>query len=353
MRRVLTTGAAFAILSTSAFAGGIERSTQSVAILFEEGRYMEASLGYFDPSVSGSVAGGAVPSGDMSPSYTSLSFGYKQSIGDNIDIALIIDQPVGAEVSYPAAFASYPLAGSTASIDSTAVTGLIRYKFPSNFSVIGGLRVQSAKGTVNLPGFGYRMSTNTDTQLGYVLGVAWEKPEIAARVALTYNSAIEHDFDSTEQGVVPGTFSSEIPKSWNLEFQTGVAANTLVFGSIRWVDWTAFDISPPNFPANPLVGYTSDRVTYTLGLGRRFNENWSGAVILGHEPSSGDPTGNLGPTDGYDSISLAATYTNGNVKLTGGIRYVDIGNATTNPPVSGQFTNNHGIGVGLRVGYSF
>ena len=30
---------------------------------------------------------------------------------------------------------------------------------------------------------GYKMSTQTDGQLGYVVGMAWEKPEIAARIA--------------------------------------------------------------------------------------------------------------------------------------------------------------------------
>lgn len=353
MRRVLTTGAALALSASMTMAGGIERSTQSVAILFEEGRYGEFSLGYFDPKVTGSVGGGAVPSGDMSPGYATFSFGYKQDLGENFDLAVIVDQPVGADVSYPASAAPYPLAGSTAAIDSLALTGLLRYKFPSNVSLIGGIRAQSAKGEVSLPGFGYTMSTNTDYRFGYVLGAAWEKPDIAARVALTYNSAITHKFDSLENGVAPGNFESEIPQSVNLEFQTGVAADTLLFGSIRWVDWKAFDISPPNFPANPLVSYDSNRTTYTLGVGRRFNENWSGAVVLGHEASSGDFTGNLGPTDGYDSLSLAGTYTNGNMKITGGIRYVKIGDATTSAPVSGSFTDNSGVGFGVRVGFNF
>jgi len=46
------------------------------------------------------------------------------------------------------------------------------------------------------------------------------------------------------------------PQSVNLEFQTGIAKVTLLFGSVRWVDWTAFNIFPADFPdVNPIVSY--------------------------------------------------------------------------------------------------
>jgi long-subunit fatty acid transport protein len=352
---------AFALTAGAAVAGGVERSTQSVAILFEEGTYAEVNLGYFSPDVSGALGvpigpfPAGSPSGDMAPGYTTLSFGYKQALNDLIDLAIIVDQPIGADVSYPGTFglAPYPLAGTTATLESYAVTGLLRYKLPNNFSVYGGLRAEQVRGVVSIPFVGgYTLQTNRDLEYGYVVGAAWEKPEIAARVALTYNSAITHTLSSTEFGAPSGGFQTEIPQSLNLEFQTGIAADTLLFGSIRWVEWSAFAIDPPAYPlAAPLVFYQSDRITYNLGLGRRFNETWSGAVILAHEPSNGDITGNLGPTDGFSSIALAATYTMDNVEITGGIRYVDIGGATTN--IGAQFGDNSGVGVGLRIGYNF
>ena len=339
--------------TSGAQAGGVERSTQSVAILFEQGRYAELNFGRFAPDVSGSVAGGLVGSGDMAGDYNSWSLGYKMDIGDRMSFAMILDEPIGADVNYPASAAPYPLAGSTAELTSSAITALLRYKFENNVSVYGGLRYQTVHGEVSLPSVGgYTLDTNYDSELGYVVGVAWEKPEIAARVALTYNSAIKHNLESIEFGAAPGTFDTEVPESVNLEFQTGIAKDTLLFGSIRWVDWSEFDISPPAYPLNPLVGYPKDRVTYNLGIGRRFNENWSGAITLGYEPSDGELTGNLGPTDGFRSIGLAATYTMDNMKITGGIRYVDIGDATTNL-IGGSFRDNSGLGVGLRVGYTF
>lgn len=353
----LVTAAVFAATS-GAHAGGVERSAQSVGILFEQGRYAELSFGRFAPDVSG-LAGGVAASGDMAGDYNSWSLGYKMDIGDRMAFAVILDQPIGANVNYPAG-TPYPLRGSTATLTSSAITALLKYRFENNVSVYGGLRYETVHGEVSLPTVGaYTLDTNYDSELGYVVGVAWEKPEIAARVALTYNSSITHSLESSETGFAAGTtaagFDTEVPESVNLEFQTGIAKDTLLFGSIRWVDWTSFVINPPRYPdaLGNLVDYASDRTTYNLGIGRRFNENWAGAITIGYEKSDGARTGNLGPTDGIKSIGLAATYTMDNVKITGGVRYVEIGDATTNLPVGGVFTDNSGVGVGIKIGYTF
>ncbi|SIS73267.1 outer membrane protein transport protein [Phaeovulum vinaykumarii] len=366
---------ALTLSAAAAGAGGIDRSSQSVGILFEEGRYVELSMGGFAPEVSGSLGGAA--SGDMAGDWSSVSIAYKQAFGDKIDVALIFDQPIGADIDYPAG-TPYPYSGSTATIDSNAITALMRYKLPSNFSIIGGMRALRTSGKVMLPPVvGYRMSTSTETDVGYIVGVAWEKPEIAARVALTYNSKITHDFDATETTLAPlpglaaGTyntaFSTNVPQSVNLEFQSGIAKDTLLFGSVRWVDWSDFVIRPTTYvgainglvtagaiPAGTnrnLVDYNKSTITYTLGLGRKFNETWSGAVIASYEPQGNSPTGNLGPHDGMAALGVAATWKHENVKVTGMVRYVSIGDATTQQ--GARFSGNSGWGAGVRVGISF
>jgi long-subunit fatty acid transport protein len=367
MKRTLCSAAALLAAATAAHSGGVEKSTQSVAILFEQGNYAELSFGRFSPEVSGTLGAAVGPfpagsaSGDMVAGYNTVSLGYKTDLNDKLSLAIIIDQPIGAKVRYEGPFGGfpYPLAGTTADLTSNALTALLKYKFANNISVYGGLRYQTVKGVVSIPfvgapGPGYTLETNNDSELGYVVGVAWEKPEIAARVALTYNSAITHTLDSVETGPTPAvsSFETEVPQSVNLEFQTGIAKDTLLFGSIRWVEWSAFVIDPLGYPlADPLVEYASDRVTYNLGIGRRFNENWSAAVTLGYEDPDGEVTGNLGPTDGFSSIGLAATYTMDNIEITGGIRYVQIGDATTT--LGAEFEDNSGVGVGVRVGYTF
>ncbi|WP_212523129.1 hypothetical protein [Actibacterium sp. MT2.3-13A] len=368
MVRVLGGAALAALMMTPVYAGGLERSSQSVGILFQQGTYAELSMGRVAPDVSGSHSAAVTPvlgtagSGDMTGSYTTSSLGFKAALNDRIDLALILDSPIGADVKYKAG-TGYIYGGSTASIDSTALTMLARYKLPSNFSIHGGLRFQRAEGKVALFN-GYTMSTDTSSETGFVLGAAWEKPEIAARIALTYNSAITHKFNATENiAPVPTRFSTEIPQSLNLEFQTGIAADTLLFGSARWVEWSKTDITPAALFAasgRSLVDYKNDTITYTFGVGRKFNDSWAGAVTLGHEPSQGGFWGNLGPTDGFTSVGLAATYTHGNMKITGGARYVWIGDAKTEAAAPfpagttlGEFKDNSGVAFGFKVGYTF
>lgn len=373
MKKILMTASALALGASAATAGGIERSSQSVGILFEKGNYAEFNIGQFNPDVSGVYEGNptATGSGDMAGNYGLSSIATKFAINDKLDFALILDQAVGADVNYPAG-APYPLAGYTAGIDNMQLSALARYELPSNFSVIGGLRVMQSEGRADLGAYSLRTSVETD--VGYTIGAAWEKPEIAARVALTYNSKVTHNFTSRETvagfGPFTDAFSTTIPESVNLEFQTGIMADTLLFGSVRWVHWTQFDISP-DYYTNPssgstdpfhlgrgaLVDYDSNTISYSLGLGRKFNDRWSGVAILGHEPSSGGRTGNLGPTDGYSSVALAATYqATDAIKITGAVRYVDIGDAKTNAYAAGgggDFSGNSGWGAGVRIGFSF
>ncbi len=360
-RFLATTGVALAMVG-QAYAGGIERDPQSVSILFEEGNYAEGRLSFVSPSVSGTDAGlgGPIASGDMAPSYFNAAVGYKQDISDNLAFAVIIDQPVGADVDY-ATGTGYPLAGTMAELTSIGVTAFLKYRFDNNVSIYGGPRLQSINAELSgllLPpptSTTFGLDVDRTYEFGYAVGVGYEMPEIALRVALTYNSAIDHTFDSSESfGGAPGiagSFTTTIPQSVNLEFQSGIAENTLVFGNIRWQDWSEFDITPPNL-GSPLIAYQSDYITYNLGIGRRFNDQWSGAVTVGYEAETGDIQGNLAPRDGFASIGVAATYTMDNVEITGGIRYIALGDATTQT-IDATFTDNDAIAAGIRVGMSF
>lgn len=371
-RSILLSSAMLAFTAGGAAAGGIEWLSPSdgVGLLFEKGRQVQFTLQSVSPHVSGNanpVLGGAA-SGNMTKNYTPYSLGIKMPLSPNLDFAFIVDSSVGADVAYPAG-TGYPFANSSAKITSTEFKALLKYRFPSNFSVYGGVRMDRAKGSasLNAPLFGvnnYHLNTQSNDAFGYLLGVAYEKPDIALRVALTYTSPITHKFRSTESGVAGllitaatanGTFSTTVPKAWTLDFQTGVAPKTLLFGSVEWRQWTKFNISPPNYsnpglPYGALVSYSHNTVTWNLGLGRQFTDTWSGAVSLGYEKSNGGIAGNLGPTDGYKSIGVAAIYTHDKMKITTGVSYIKIGNATTS---AGTFSGNHAIGVGVKVGYSF
>ncbi len=268
MKKTLVQACALFVGATAVQAGGIDRSGQGVNILFEKGSAVQFRLGYASPDISGTVIDKGVEysSGEIGQDFFVPHLAYKKALNEKLDLALIYDQPFGADVEYAK---NYPLSVNpipgwrsgvlTAKADTDALTALLRYKFDNGFSAIAGLRAQRLKTDVTVPkAMGYEVQADPDTGFGYVVGVAWEKPEIAARVALTYNSKISHDLSQTESynpvpgGTVPlgkvDAFKTEsevvLPQSINLDFQTGVAPKTLLFGSVRWADWPQLVYAP-------------------------------------------------------------------------------------------------------------
>ncbi len=368
MKYALLATTALVALSSVANAGGVERSPQSMAVLFEEGRYLEFSGSFGKPSVSGTQGGPS--SGNMTEDFLNLGFAYKADLNDDLSYAIIYDQPYGADVFYPLG-TGYSFEGSNADLTSHALTGVLQYNLEGGFSVYGGLRAQTLEAEAEVIvagglGLDYNVVGDRDLSFGYLAGVAYERPDIALRVALTYLSEIKHELDTVENTSAPTVpivltdraSSTEIvtPQTLNLEFQSGVAEDTLVFGSIKWVEWTEFQIAPADYTAvigSPLVNFRDDRLTYTLGVGRRLNETWSVLGSVSYEENTGSLTGNLGPTDGFTAVTLGAIYTKDDMKVTGGLRYIDLGDANTTATPSASFTGNSAVVAGVRVGWSF
>lgn len=367
MNRLAISAALMATTTSVAFAGGIERSNQSVNILFEDGNYLEFSIGSVDPHVSG-VGGVYSPtnggqSGDMAPQYTQFYGAYKHAFNDKFDAAIIFHEPFGADVAYPAA--PYFATGSVADLNAHEIAGILKYNANENFSFYGGLRYQTLEATANIPFISsYDAVGSKDGAYGYLLGAAYERPDIALRVSLTYNSKVSHEMKTVESSAALGAGNSSVtevdsPQSVNLEFQSGVAADTLVFGSVRWVNWSDYHISPADYGTltggASLVSYTDDVFTYTLGVGRKFSESWSGALSAGYEKSNGGYQSNLNPTDGQFSVSLGGTYTHDNMKVTAGVKYIMVGDAETTLGLGGtaaSFQDNDALAFGLRVGFA-
>lgn len=373
--------AALLVTTASAQAGGIDRTGQRFAGFFEPGNYAELSFGSVNPSVSGNDVAmfGGGSSGNVAADYLSMGLMIKSDINDRLSFAVVFDQPFGADVTYGPD--SVALGGTSASVDTSAITGLLRYKFDGGFSVIGGLRVQKAEASVDLRGRaygdpatgmnrtlnGYSVVLDPVTSTGYVVGAAYEKPEIALRVMLTYNSAVDGTFDAHETMTLANGYVATLadlttevssPQSVNFDFQTGVAAGTLLFGQIRWVDWSAFKLSPTFF--NTATGGSSlvnfeDTYTYTLGVGRKFTDQWSGAFSMTYEAEGNSLVSPLAPTNGSLGFTLAGIYTQDNMKITTGINYTQLGNAQaeTADTARAEFTDNSAFGIGVRVGFSF
>ncbi|WP_299915569.1 hypothetical protein [uncultured Roseobacter sp.] len=370
MKSYLTSVTVLCLATGAAHAGALDRTGQSVDVLFETGRYGEFSFATVSPDLSGNTVtpflSNGSGSGDISPSYTVFSAAYKADINNTWSYALILDEPFKADVDYLAG-TGYFAAGAQANFQSYALTGLLQYNMPSGFSVYGGLRLQSTEADARIPFVAsYEVEADRDYGVGYVAGVAYERPDIALRVSLTYNSEIAHENDTVETSVslLGGPNASvtefETPQSVNLAFQTGIAPGTLLFGGVRWVDWSDFALTPANYQTltsgGSLLSYEDDVYTYTLGIGRRLNDTWSIAATLGYEETNGSFFTNLGPSDGQESIGLAAIYNKGNMKITTGIRYVRIGDTVTRVGAlapAARFDGNDAIAFGVKVGYNF
>lgn len=375
MRHIITALGALAVSTTLAQAGGFERSSVPLGFMFEKGNYAELTFGMVNPSVKGRAVAalGGAASGNVAKSYSQVGVAFKTDLNEKLSLGISLDPSFGADIAYPAG-TGFPIQGSTATLRGDTIALIGRYEFGGGFSALAGVRSVGVGGGVSLsrnmviPGLGlvsvngYKANFKTDRDLGYVVGVAYEKPEIALRVGLTYATETKHDLLTTGYFLNPLTglpvafatpTSVELPKSVTFDFQSGVAANTLVFGSIRWMDWTATRLIAPNAgPANPLVDYDNDVVTYTLGVGRKFNEQWSGAVSVSYEDSNGLLASNLSPTDGLASLQVGGSYTKDNMKISGGVRYAHIGHATT---LGGgaNFDGNSAVALGVKIGFSF
>jgi len=348
-----------ALLATTSLAhADLSRTDQSVRLMFEDvgpsGAYAELSFGSVRPEAG--FDSPRVPENPLA-NYTRLEFGYLQRLNDQFSLGVIYDQPFGAEIAYSP---TGPFGGGNATVESDALTVIGRYEFGNGFSIHGGIRALEVSGSIltAVGGGFYLLDASSDTGVGYLVGAAYEIPDIALRVALTYNSAIDVSLDGTETniavaGAPAGTqFDVELPESINLEFQSGIAENTLLFGSIRHVFWDGFNLTTG---VGEYVGFTSDTTTYTLGIGRQFNENWSGSISYRHQTSGTTPSDTaLSPTTGLDSITLAAQYEQDNITVSGGITYGIPGDQVV---ISGagpiNVNDNEVVGVGIRVGFRF
>jgi long-chain fatty acid transport protein len=356
----------------SVVAGGADITLMPTEMMFEKGNYVEVSVAKVSRNVAGTIV---APSGSMYPDYNVRTLAAKVELNDKISVGFADYLSASIQVDYRKAGASGLAAGyATAFVDLDIRSRLlaIQYQVNDNVSILGGWKhsktsnasanvLKNPVGTLSIP-------SASDSALA--LGVAYEKPEIALRVSALYQSATKFDLPMTTAGHPQGSVllngKAGLPKSMTLRFQSGVAKDTLIFGSAHRGDWAKSQIEfETDFSGNPsafsgksgVLGTRSSFTTttaYTLGLGRKLSEKYAVSATYGWEKGSGATgTSLLSTTNGKKSLTLGGKYTSGRMALSAGYSRIKPGSYTATTPLGGAvFSNSSANVIGVKLGLS-
>ncbi len=390
--------------TTAVFAGGLDRSGQSIQAFLQPGNYAEAGISVLDPDVKGKSSVRSLGNSfngekidDMAEDYYFVNTAIKVQATDKISLGLIYDQPYGADASYstngPLSSFSAAGEGTKVEVKTQNITALIGYQPNENWNLYAGPVWQTVEADISLRGAayispldptkalsGYNIKINEKEAYGWLAGFAYSIPEIALKASVTYRSEIKHKATGTESftfaqstTLAPGftvpagttvPMSNErvdaiTPQSVNLDFQSGVAQNTIAFANIRWVHWDQFAVTPVFLKANSgnnLIDYSDDQWSANIGVGHKFNDKWSASTSVGWDSGAGNPVTTLGPTEGYWSLGLGAQYSPAaNYFIQAGVKHLWLGDATAQTggnPV-GEFEDNNAWAYGMKIGYRF
>ncbi|WP_291374014.1 OmpP1/FadL family transporter [Acinetobacter sp. UBA6720] len=404
--KTLTTAMILATVPmTGAFAAALDRSGQSISAFLQPGNYFEAGISVLDPDVSGKATAnyGGQETGDMAGDYYFPHAALKLQPTKNFSFGLIYDQPFGADAEFTSstAFTDSTLGNTAVEVDTQSLSMIFGYQPTENFNIYGGGVYQTIKGSVKLRGSaysgsrgfgGYNAEIGEDSAVGWLAGFAYQIPEIALKASVTYRSEIEHSVAVDESSVGSGMLTTIInnpaiigasatgetdittPQSVNLDFQTGIMANTVAFANVRWVNWKDFSIRPYAFgvaakaagvPGKPsgfdLVAYTDDQWSANLGVGRKLNDQWAGNISVGWDSGAGNPVTTLGPTEGYWNVGLGVQYSPTPATfIAGGVKYFWLGDAKAQSGAQfdtanyvAEFEDSNALAYGLKIGYKF
>ena len=361
---------------TPAFAAGLDRSGQSISVFLQPGNYAEAGISVLDPTVKSSQLNVT----DMAEDYYFPSAAIKVQATEHISLGLLYDQPFGADAMYNLEQSMFTngIEGTKVEVETHNLTALIGYQPTENWNFYAGPVWQTVEADISLRGqayispkdptkvlSGYDIKIHEEEAFGWLAGFAYQIPEIALKTSVTYRSEIKHKAKSVETHKLMPMLNVEsqldaiTPQSVNIDFQTGVAANTLAFANIRWVHWDQFAVTPKflnSASGNNLIDYSDDQWSATVGVGRKFNSHWSGSASVGYDSGAGNPVTTLGPTEGYWSVGLGGQYSPAeNYFIQAGVKYFWLGDAhaQTGGNIVGEFTDNYALGYGLKIGYRF
>ncbi len=373
MKNLLKFTVAGIVLASPAVSGGWEASRLDTSMMYNDGGYAEVattSISYDVSATSGAAVG--ANKHEMAKDQTRTSFGFKTQFG-NFDVGLSSYNSGAIQLDGQATAAGVSLVPS-ADVTARSLALLGKYRINENISAFGGLnRYTVQTSTVTTIAATYEVSGD---EIAPVVGVAYEMKDIALRVegiiqaktdmSLTAKSAaLAFISGGGSTAAVPGSSTLVIPQTMTLNFQSGIAEDTLLFGSIHKADWDDAQIS---IPANagtsaPTIGSSfSSKTAYSVGLGRKISDDLS--LIASYSTEDGGGSTSTDPftlTDGYQTLGVAARYTRDNMTFTAGYGYTKVGDVLVSYDLTAlglgvltaDYKDNDISAIGLKIGFSF
>ena len=343
----------------SAYAGGYESNALSTSFMYEAGgefnAYSEVSYGSRSYDIKGTVY---APTGSAVKDQTSTTISVKYDVTDNITVGFTNYNQGSIQLDYSEAGSAGAAALPVVDLTIDARVLMAKYNISENIGFIAGVKQTVVKdATANIfqsVPLGASSITGGN-EIGYVYGAVYTRDDIAMRVELTAETSTDFELATTNTGIPDGTTLGSTPDYMNLYFQSGIAEDTLLYGSMRTANWSENQlyVYPHN---NAATSSFTDSTTYSLGLGRKFTDNFSGSVSISGEPKGASASDTpLTITNGYQGITLGGKYTIDNMSITAGYNYTRVGDVTLTVPGlgTGEFTDNTITGLGVRVGFKF
>ena len=360
---------AFILSSVSvAISGGFELQTLDTSAMYESGGYASLSTANLNSKLNGVGADGKKVKTLKDQSFS--NFSVKGDIaGASIGLVTYRSGAIQMSGDSDATFAGSYAPSVNANIDTIAL--LAKYKVDESFDLIGGIK-QNNLSAFNLTSIYGSYDINSKSNNSYVLGGAYSIPEIALRAELLVQPASKMSTagsfaGSALVGNAPGTVSANIkqPEMVTLNFQTGIAANTLLRASVHQAKWGSAqvnaDVTTGSAGVDAAAAVASefgDSTKYTIGVGRKFSKNLSGSISYNQEAGGGaTSTSSFTMSNGSKAVSAGMQYSLENMNISLGVSHTMFNDVTVQPTTPGvpalSYTGNSATTFGVKVAFAF
>ncbi|MDY6450326.1 OmpP1/FadL family transporter [Acinetobacter faecalis] len=422
--------------ATSLFAAALERSNQSISAFLESGNYIEAGFNVTEQNISAKTTNQLVGQLNTSGYNRSINIDYGKAVNDTylvpkialkvqasdqLSIGLIYDEPFGIHTQYhqvPNKQVKY-LADESLNketnidLNTKNISLLFGYKPTENLQIYAGPVYQEFEGVLNLAGVhATRPSTSSfvyydaimpkDEAFGWLTGLAYSNIDYGIKSSLTYRSAIKHEFKSNEpielgysatgtplpeirENAIQKNSIFKTPQSINFDISKEIGSRTTGLLSVRWVDWSNFELHLPYYSARadatapststsptPYIGkkggynpiaYQKDQWSIDLGVTQKLSDKWKINGSLGWDSGVGEYISHYTPINGSWSAGVGVQFSPAsNYFVQTGIKYIWLDDvkgqhakqvSENSNLYDTEFNDNHALSYDFKIGYRF